>query len=97
MKDFADLKNFPYYILSCLFANMISLVITDVKTNLIGIIAITIYIFLIELLKDKGKFMTWVFTVNAQAMFFIPTDLPLLWIFSHAINMFIVIPLISTF
>lgn len=58
MKDFADLKNFPYYILSCLFANLISLVITDVRTNCISIIAIIIYIFLIEILRDKGKFKT---------------------------------------
>lgn len=54
MKDFVDLKNFPFYILSCLFANLISLAITDIKTNAICIIAIMIYIFLIEILSGKG-------------------------------------------
>lgn len=56
MKGFADLKNFPFYILSCLFANLINLIFPDLKSNITAIVVFTLYIMLIEWFKERDKF-----------------------------------------
>lgn len=56
MKGFVDIKNFPMFLLSCLFGDLVTKLFADIHSDMLAILVLGTYIVIIMFLENIGIF-----------------------------------------